>query len=110
MWRNFKENPPKQIVTYTLREVRREIGADEKRHQEKWTRSETRGKNARKPRQSRLGPEGGPRREGTESQRREKQKNVVRNPSEGQNKSKRRTHGRETQQAEKPIGKSQSEW
>ena len=39
--------------------------------------------------------------------RREKQKNVVIKPSEGQNKSKLRTHGRETQKAEKPIGKSQ---
>ena len=43
-----------------------------------------------------------------ESQRREKQKNVVRNPSEGQNRNKQRTHGRETQQEEKTISRSLS--
>ena len=34
---------------------------------------------------------------------------VVRNPSEGQNKGKLRTHGRDTQQAEKTTGRSPSE-
>ena len=40
---------------------------------------------------------------------RRKNRNVVRNPSEGQNRGKRRTHRRDTQQAEKTTGSSPSE-
>ena len=44
-----------------------------------------------------------------EKKQKQKQNNGARNPSEGQNRGKRRTHGRETQQAEKTIGRSLSE-